>query len=437
MFKTLIPLGLVLIFRFFGLFVVLPVLSYYALDVEGATPFLVGIVTGGYALTQMVFQAPFGRLSDVIGRKKTLVFGMMIFIAGSLICFYSDDIYMLIAGRFLQGAGAVGAVIIAMAGDLVKEEDRSKAMAILGGGIALSFSLAMILGPILGSAYGVEVLFLIVAVLSFLAILLIVFKVPNPPEIEHSYNEKPKLSKILFNQNLMTMNVTNFLQKAIMTFSFVVIPIVMIKLYGWDKSDLFKVYIPGVILGVLSMGPAAVFAEKKMKAKEVLIVGVLFFIASFYFMSRGTEGFFIVGIILFFMGFNIHEPIMQSLVSKFARIHEKGLSLGISNSFGYFGTFLGGILGGSMIVKFSLDEILMFVVGVGILWIISIFTLKNPGKNKNIYLPLDKVIQNYKDSINTDEIIEWYVNTTENTLIIKYNEDKVNKEDLINRLQTN
>ena len=430
MFKTLVPLGFVLIFRFFGLFVVLPVLSYYSLDLEGATPILVGLLMSGYALTQMIFQAPFGRLSDVIGRKKTLVFGLIIFTIGSIVCYVSEDIYTLLAGRFLQGAGAIGAVIMAMAGDLVKEEDRAKAMAILGGSIAISFSLAMVIGPIVSASYGLKILFLITAILSALAIFIILFKVPNPPKIKHTYNNKPKIFHILFEHSLFTMNVTNFLQKAIMTFTFVVIPIYMINEFSWDKSDLFKVYVPGVILGFLAMGPAAIFAEKKLKAKEVLIVGVVFFILSFYFMSLNDEMFFIAGVLLFFIGFNVHEPIMQSLVSKLAKIHEKGLSLGISNAFGYFGTFVGGMLGASTINNFALSEVLIFIAIIGIMWIISIALIKNPGKNKNLYLDMNTLKSDYTSAMDKEGIVEWYINENENTLIVKYNEDIVSSDDV-------
>ena len=430
MFKTLVPLGFVLMFRFFGLFVVLPVLSYYSLQLEGATPILVGLLMSGYALTQMIFQAPFGRLSDIIGRKKTLVFGLIIFTIGSIVCYVSEDIYTLLAGRLLQGAGAVGAVIMAMAGDLVKEEERAKAMAILGGSIALSFSLAMIIGPIVSASFGIEMLFLITSIISVLAISIILFKVPNPPKIKHIYNTKPKILHILFEHSLFTMNITNFLQKAIMTFTFVIIPVYMIDSFEWDKSDLFKVYVPGVILGFLAMGPAAIFAEKKLKAKEVLIVGVIFFVLSFYFMSLNDETFFILGILLFFIGFNVHEPIMQSLVSKLAKIHEKGLSLGISNSFGYFGTFIGGLLGAYSIGNLSLSDIVIFISVIGTMWVISIALIVNPGKNKNLYLDMNTLKSNYKFAMDKEGIIEWYINESENTLIIKYNEDIISSDDV-------
>jgi MFS family permease len=132
MIKSVLPLSLIIALRFFGLFLVLPIISVYAMNLEGATPTLVGIVIGGYALTQMIFQVPFGMISDKLGRKKTIIIGLLLFAAGSLICALSSDIYSLLFGRLLQGAGAIGAVVTATISDLVKEEQRPKAMATMG-----------------------------------------------------------------------------------------------------------------------------------------------------------------------------------------------------------------------------------------------------------------------------------------------------------------
>jgi MFS family permease len=143
MFKTIFPLSLIISLRFLGLFIVLPVLSVYALHLEGSNEFLVGITIGGYAATQMLLQIPFGIMSDKIGRKITIFIGLVIFLIGSLICAYSETIYGLMIGRFLQGAAAIGAVGTAMISDMVKEEVRGHAMAIMGGCIAASFAISI------------------------------------------------------------------------------------------------------------------------------------------------------------------------------------------------------------------------------------------------------------------------------------------------------
>lgn len=158
--KQSLPLSLILASRFFGLFIVMPILSLYALSLQGSSPILIGIAMGGYALTQVLFQIPFGFLSDKFGRKSMIALGLVVFVFGSLVCALSADIYWLIVGRLMQGAGAVGGVISAMIADLVREENRTKAMALMGGTISLSFTFALILGPILGAHYGIPSLFL-------------------------------------------------------------------------------------------------------------------------------------------------------------------------------------------------------------------------------------------------------------------------------------
>ena len=170
MFKTILPLASVIFLRFLGLFIVLPVLAIYATDMPNATPLLISLAIGGYALTQMLFQAPFGYLSDITSRKTMIIIGTIIFMIGSYICYISEDIQTMIIGRLIQGAGAISSTISALASDLIKEEKRSKAMALIGGSIAIGFSISMIASPILSGMYGIESLFLLALTIGFLAL---------------------------------------------------------------------------------------------------------------------------------------------------------------------------------------------------------------------------------------------------------------------------
>ncbi|MDF1880874.1 MFS transporter, partial [Sulfurimonas sp. MAG313] len=271
MFKTIWPLTAIIALRFLGLFLVLPVLSIYAMDMKDATALLVGIIVGGYALTQAIFQVPFGSISDKMGRKPTLVFGLLVFLAGSVLAAMSDTIWMLMLGRFLQGAGAIGSVIPAMISDLVPEESRGKAMAMMGGAIAMSFALAMGLGPVLGSSYGVPALFWITAAMAAIAVVLVFVKVPTPPRIRHVYHDKIKTKDIFKDPNLLGMFIINGMQKGLMTIAFVIIPLILTGAledggFAWDKAELWKAYLPAMIFGLVAMGPAAVFGEKHNKA---------------------------------------------------------------------------------------------------------------------------------------------------------------------------
>ena len=433
MFKTIAPLSSIIALRFFGLFIVLPVISVYALSVPASNSTLVGIVIGGYALTQMIFQIPFGIMSDKLGRKGTIILGLLLFAIGSIVCAVSNDILLLLLGRFLQGAGAIGAVVTAMISDLVQEEKRPKAMALMGGMIAGSFALAMIIGPTMGAALGIHSLFWLTAALALISIFVLIKLVPNPPKIQHSYDTKTNLIPILLNSNLIKMNITNFLQKGFMTFAFMIIPIVLTKTYGWELADLYKVYLPSMIAGVLAMAPAAILAEKKGKFKEVLIVGIIFFAISYYMIGSTTSTLgFISGVVIFFIGFNMHEPIMQSLATKYAKVHQRGAVLGTFNSFGYLGTFIGGVVGGIYLDKVGLDQIANVIVIISILWALLIVTLPNPTKMKIAYISCNDASSDNLDRLNysTSNIDEWYINETENLIIVKYNENLTSEDNI-------
>jgi len=441
MFKTIMPLNMIIAMRFLGLFIVLPVISVYALSLPGATPTTVGIVIGGYAITQMIFQVPFGIMSDKIGRKTTIVVGLVIFAIGSIIAAQADDMLMLLFGRFLQGAGAIGAVVTAMISDIVKEEQRPKAMALMGGSIALSFALAMVLGPVLGASAGVSTLFYIVAAMAIISIFILIKYVPNTPKIRHTYNGDDKYT-FLTNSQLLKMNITNFLQKGLMTFAFMIIPIVLTKTYGWEMSELWKVYLPAMVAGIFAMGPAAMLAEKRGMFKQVLMLGIVFFGISYYIISLSSASIdatvvsddytlFVVGVIVFFMGFNMHEPIMQSLATKYAKVYQKGAVLGVFNSYGYFGTFIGGFVGGMYLETLPLSEISLVIMTICIAWVVLIATLPNPAKTKVEYIDLDKTDASKHEVLhNTNGCIEWYINDTENIIIIRYNMDIITPEEI-------
>ena len=434
MFKTIFPLSLIISLRFLGLFIVLPVLSVYALHLEGSSEWLVGVTVGGYAITQMFLQIPFGILSDKIGRKITIFIGLVIFMIGSLVCAFGDHIYTLMVGRLLQGAGAIGAVGTAMISDMVKEEVRAKAMAIMGGSIAMSFAVAMMLGSLIGGYYGVDKLFLITAGLALLGIIVLYTKVPNPPKITHSYGaDEAELKHIFKDKNLMKMNITNMLQKGMMTLAFMVIPIIMTQTYSFEKKELWMVYLPAMIFGVLAMAPSAIIGEKKHKAKEMLMIGVVLFAISFVMMGYAHSAiWFIVGVVLFFIGFNIHEPLMQSMASKYAKIHQKGAALGVFNSFGYAGTFVGGVFGGIFLEHYGIMQIAWVIFIISILWLFLIASLKHPGINKNIYLSFESInLLRTEHLHHVKGIIEWYKNESEQILVVKYDSEKTDKETIL------
>jgi len=427
MFKTVLPLSSIIGLRFLGLFLVLPVISIYALDLKGSDTLLVGIVIGGYALTQMIFQVPFGIMSDKLGRKGTIITGLLLFCIGSVVCALSPDIFSLMLGRFLQGAGAIGAVVTATISDVVKENERGKAMSLMGGTIAISFAISMMAGPIISAYFGIASLFWITAVAALIPIYVTIKWIPDPPKIAHTYNTKFKVSRILKDVSILKMMLNNFLQKGLMTFAFMIIPITLTKTYHWEFSELWKVYMPAMLGGLIVMGPAAMIAEKYGRFREVLVLGIICFGVAYFFMGKtATAGFFVLGVAIFFIGANMHEPIMQSLTSKFARVYERGAVLGVFNSCGYLGTFIGGILGGAFLQKINLSQISTAILVIVVIWAILIATMPNPAKKRAAYLKLSEISRDKLSSLaSNDAIDEWYVNETEAIAVVKYSSNKI------------
>ncbi len=432
MFKKVFPLSAILSLRFLGLFLVLPVISVFALELEGSTPLLVGIVVGGYALTQAIFQVPFGTMSDKIGRKPTLLVGLLIFLVGSIICAYSTDIYTLMAGRFLQGAGAIGSVIAAMISDLVPEETRGKAMAIMGASIAVSFALAMGLGPVLGAKFGVEFLFILTAVFALLAIVLLFTKVPTPPKIKHVYHATSKTSDILKDPNLLNMIIINAMQKGLMTVAFVLIPIILTSdAFAWQKSDLYMAYMPAMVFGLVAMGPAAVFGEKYNKPKEIFLLSIALFIGSFLIMGlTDSSTLFIIGVVMFFIAFNMMEPLVQSMITKFAKVHQKGAALGIANSVAYFSTFIGGTSAGLLLGFSDRETIGVSIAIIATLWLLWTLKLQNPTRYSHLYISQEDIDISKLQNLENEHITEWYINESENLAVIKYATGVIQEEEL-------
>lgn len=392
MFKGVIALCFIIATRFFGLFILLPVLSLYAMRLEGANELLVGLLIGSYALAQMLLQVPFGVLSDKIGRKKTLLLGLLIFIIGSLICIFAKDIYMMIFGRIVQGCGAIGAVAVAMINDFVKEDQRSRAFMIMGMFIGLSFATSMVLSPFLSEKFGLESLFYLSIALTLLCIVLLFTLVPKVPKIIHQ-NQKSSFLSFFIQKDLALMNMSNFLQKMLMSLSFMILPLFLKDL----NINLTLIYSLSMIVGFLAMGLSGSLGDKRGLNKFFLLIGVIgFFLAFLCFdlsIWTGFAGVFyaqffcIAAGIIFFIAFNLHEPILQSCASAFIKANERGAALGVFNTFGYAGSFLGGILGG-ILLHFRDDFQLIFAILLAfiLLWFILLCFLKNPNSFKTLYI---------------------------------------------------
>lgn len=439
MIRQIFPLALISSLRFFGLFIVLPVIGLYA-DEFHTSAFLAGLAAGGYALTQIFFQTPFGVWSDKYNRKHIVGIGLIVFLLGSLVCAFADrfgewSIYVLIFGRFLQGAGAVGGVVSAQIADLVREEERNKAMAIMGGGIFISFVLAMLLSPIVASHFGLNALFLITSALCVLSLIILYWKVPNTPSVRYHYTQND-LGALLKDKNLLMMNLSAFLQKFLMIFAFVCVSLGLTHHFKMAEGDLWQVYVPAALVGVLAMGPSSVFAQKKGQFKGVMLFGIFAFVVAYFLMAFAHDSLLLfgAGVLVFFVGFALQEPLMQSLASRYPKAHQKGAALGIFTTLGYAGSALGGMCGGFLYEQIGLFNLSFIIAAVCVAWAIMLWLfLSNPKHHKNLYIPLGELAHSevLKRLDKVDGVIEWYINQTQAVAIVKYDDTRAEGDSIL------
>lgn len=385
--RSAVLLASILSLRMLGLFMVLPLFSLYAHQLIGATPTLIGISLGIYGLTQAVFQIPFGAWSDKVGRKKIITLGLILFAIGSIVSACSTTIWSMIIGRALQGTGAVGSVIIALMADLTRENQRTKAMAIIGITIGMSFSLAMLLGPLLAPWLHVTGLFWLAALLSGLAILILLTRVPQPVQTTWHADTEPERRSfwyVLKHPGLTRLNVSIFMLHAIFTASFVVIPISLQQLAGLHGNQQWILYLPALLLAFLCSIPSIIIAEKKHCLK-------LFFLGAIVLLGLAEAVFWLFaqsllfsafGLFLFFTGFSILEAFLPSLVSRTAPSARKGTALGLYSCAQFLGIFAGGSLGGWLYGVLGLTHVYLCCILLTILWIAIAFSIKNPHHQK-------------------------------------------------------
>ncbi|MBI6542099.1 MFS transporter [Proteus vulgaris] len=375
-------LGTVFSLRMLGMFMVLPVLTTYGLQLQHATESLIGLAIGIYGLTQAVFQIPFGIFSDKFGRKPIIVFGLIIFIIGSLIAALSDNIYGIIIGRALQGAGAISAAVMALLSDLTREQNRTKAMAFIGISFGITFALALVLGPILTHIFGLQGLFWGIALLAFGGIIITLFTVPNSEH--HILNRESgfvrgSVKKVLFDAQLLKLNTGIFSLHTLLMAAFVALPLVMSEA-GLAKEKHWIVYLVTMLIAFITVLPFIIYAEKKRKMKQVFLFCIFLLIVAqaILIISGSSLWLIIAGIQVFFIGFNIMEALLPSLISKEAPAGYKGTAMGIYSTSQFLGVALGGILGGWLYQHYSAQIVFLGCLMIGIIWFFISLTLRQP-----------------------------------------------------------
>ncbi|EAV46732.1 MFS family transporter [Methylophilales bacterium HTCC2181] len=385
--RTSFILASIYALRMLGMFLILPIFAIYASGLEGnPTSFQIGLALGIYGLTQALFQIPFGMSSDYFGRKKVIYFGLLLFVIGSIVAALSSTIEGIIIGRSIQGAGAISAVLTALLADLTRDEHRTKAMAIIGGGIGLTFALSLVISPWLNTLIGVTGIFLLMAVLSVLAFFIVHFFIKEP----RSEGKKTPITQADFlslikDIHLNRLNFGIFVLHATQISMFMIVPIYLISQGGIDLSSHWYIYLPVLIVSFLLIIPVIIFSERYHKNKLTFLGAILFLLAAqitFMVFSATLTG-IIVALLIYFVGFNFLEASLPSLVSRVAPINKKGLALGVYNTSQSLGIFIGGSVGGLITKFYGYNGSFLFCIILIGVWFAFSCQMKVPLVKKN------------------------------------------------------
>ncbi len=382
--------------RMLGLFLILPVFSLYGDRLEGATPALIGLAIGAYGITQALLQIPFGLLSDRIGRKPVIAGGLLLFALGSVVAANSHDIWGVILGRALQGSGAIAAAVMALAADLTREEHRTKAMAIIGISIGMSFSLALVAGPVVDHWIGLHGIFWLTAVLALAGIGILFLLVPNPERSSVHRDAEPvpaQFRRVLTDGQLLRLDFGILSLHSILTASFVALPLILRDHLGVPSNHHWWVYLPVMALSVVGMVPLVIQAEGKRRMKPVFVLSVALVGIAELWLALWHDSLASVALALFvlYVGFNVLEATLPSLISKMAPPDSKGTAMGFYSSSQFLGAFIGGAGGGALLGAFGERGVFLFCAAVAVLWALVALGMRPPRYLSSRLVPVGEV----------------------------------------------
>ncbi|NMM36592.1 MAG: MFS transporter [Glaciimonas sp.] len=381
--KSTTALASIFALRMLGLFLILPVFAIHAKTLPGGdSAFLVGLAMGIYGLTQSFGQIPFGAASDKYGRKPVIIIGLILFAIGSFIAAGADNMLWMIIGRAVQGVGAISAAVTAFIADSTREEHRTKAMAMVGGSIGLTFAFSLVASPLLYKVVGMGGIFALTGTLSVLGILVVLYLVPAAPALPAA---RVPFTAVLRNSELMRLNYGVFALHLMQMAMFVVVPPALVKYAGLPVAEHWKIYLPVVLASFVVMLPPIFIGEKKGKMKQVFVGAIALLLCVQLGMWQFlTEPRALIGLLFaFFVAFNIMEASLPSLVSRIAPPAAKGAALGVYNTLQALGLFCGGALGGWLKQYAGPNSVFILGAVLTVGWLIIAFNMQNlPRRSK-------------------------------------------------------
>ena len=366
--------------RMLGLFLVLPVFALEAARYPGGDdPALVGLAMGIYGLTQGLLQLPYGMASDRLGRKRVIVFGLLVFAAGSFLAAAAPTLSWLMAGRALQGAGAVSAAVTALLADQTRDSVRTKAMALVGASIGLMFAVSLVAAPLLAGAIGLAGLFVITGVLALACIAVVLWWTPPAP-VQQRNVPRGRLSEVLRHGALLRLDVGVFVLHAVQLAMWVAVPSLLVQA-GLEAGRHWLVYLPAVVASFFIMGVLFPLERRGyLRAVFLAAIGLVLLVQVGLLATAASPGLVTIALLLFlfFCGFNILEATQPSLASRVAPPHARGAALGVYNTLQSLGFFVGGAVGGWLVKNVGVGGLFATCAGLMALWLVVAWPMRAP-----------------------------------------------------------
>ncbi len=395
--RSTFALSSIFALRMLGLFMIIPVFSVAGQSYLYATPALIGLAVGIYGLSQAILQIPFSLWADRFSRKPLIVIGLLLFAVGGAVAALSESIYGVILGRAIAGAGAVSAVVMALLADVTREEQRTKAMAMMGMSIGLSFVVAFSMGPWLTGLVGISGLFWITTVMGLCAMLMLLM-VPKTTRHHQNFAQGylRQLRQVLKIADLNRLHISVFALHLLLTAMFVYAPSQLISYAGLPLAKHGLVYLPLLFISLFVAFPGIILAEKYKKMRSIFLTAIAGIIIGLLLLIFGFESKYILfaGLGLFFIAFNVMEALLPSWLSRAAPIQSKATAMGVNASAQFLGAFFGGTLGGQLLMLHNTALGWSVLAVIAILWLLISAGLAQPRYLTSVVLRLPALEKN-------------------------------------------